>query len=774
MPNILNKALFILLLQLVFSASIFGQKTINEYVFEGKKYLENGKYYAAVESFEKALNFDTTNSEISYLYAKSLCKTLNYCKSVKWYQATLANGDTTKFPLAIYELSMALKNCGNYDEALINLKKSLVLTAQNKELSQIYDKILHEITSVEFAINHVNDSIKYFIQQLPTSINTTNSEFNPVPLPGGKLIFSSYRTLYSDTFSNIFSTFYTSNIMESKSSTLGWTQAVPFENRINSNKWFTANISFGNNYKTAYFTRCYDDNGRIGRCMIYNSDKKNGKWSTPEKLPEYINQDNYSSTQPFFVEGSDFDILYFVSNMPGGYGGMDIWYCILKDGKFQTPSNLGNVINTVGNEITPNYNINSGQLYFSSDWHESFGGYDIFVSNGGMNQWTKPVNMGIPINSENNDLYYTPIANSTDAYLSSNRIGSYSQQGTDYCCSDIYLVTSEKTTPENPVIDTIPIPKIITVEQKIKKLLPITLYFDNDIPDPNTTSDTTSTNYKDLLDTYILQKEIYQTKYSAGLTGQERLDAIDTISAFFDNYVLEGFDKLSDFVKLLKQELDSGKTVSIVVKGYASPLNTPEYNYQLSKRRIASLINYISIVDNGYFLPYLTGNDSLTKHLQIFEDPRGAKNAATYVSGNPNDKRNSVYSKAAAIERRIQIIMYSSGDSIINQEAIPKLIVTKLISHEGPIRKGEFIKGSFKISNSGASELNIKDFEANSEYIQFQPERIKIKPNETAKVYYLIKSEYFKNGDNEIIIKPNSNSAEKTEIKITFILGEKI
>ena len=86
---------------------------------------------------------------------------------------------------------------------------------------------------------------------------------------------------------------------------------------------------------------------------------------------------------------------------------MDIWYSIARDGKFEHPINAGPIINTEGNEITPFYDKKRAILYFSSDEHIGIGGYDIFYAEGAMSQWSSPSNMGVPINSEDNDIYLT-------------------------------------------------------------------------------------------------------------------------------------------------------------------------------------------------------------------------------------------------------------------------------------------------------------------------------------------------------------------------------
>ena len=309
--------------------SLYSQKTIKEYVNDGDKYYKSGKYYAANDSYWNALKFDTTNAEIAYKYAESLSRSLNYCEAQKWYRMTIMQTDTFTYPLCLFKLAVAEKNCGNYEASLRDLKLTKDLQNRIPQLQERKLEIDHELKSVYFALSHQSDSIVYSIYHLPAPVNTDYSEFNPIMTPGNKLVYSSYTQLFTDSFQNIFSQFYVSNIMVVEQSEGGWNQPEKFDEKINSNRWFTANICFANNYRTVYFTRCYDSNGSIGQCQIYSSEKKKGRWSKPKKLPVEINAAASSSTQPFYVEGEEYDILYFVSNREGGFGQNDIWYSIL-------------------------------------------------------------------------------------------------------------------------------------------------------------------------------------------------------------------------------------------------------------------------------------------------------------------------------------------------------------------------------------------------------------------------------------------------------------
>ena len=154
--------------------------------------------------------------------------------------------------------------------------------------------------------------------------------------------------------------------------------------------------------------------------QLYLTNKKNKKWQVPTLLPNNINVSRSSINGGALAANGN--RIYFSSNKPGGYGGYDI-YVTQKKGNDQwsDPENLGNPINTAGNEITPYVSANMEELYFSSDNHETIGYYDVFVSRKRGTAWQQPVNLGYPINSTYNDICYTKSADGIKEMLASDR-----------------------------------------------------------------------------------------------------------------------------------------------------------------------------------------------------------------------------------------------------------------------------------------------------------------------------------------------------------------
>ena len=161
---------------------------------------------------------------------------------------------------------------------------------------------------------------------------------------------------------------------------------------------------------------------------IYISNFDNGKWQIPGKLNKNINTKFWESHATLSPDGK---AIYFVSNRKGGYGGLDIYKSIFDEEKndWGEAINLGSEINTPLNEESPKLSEDGQILYFSSQCHYNMGGFDIFYSmNVGENKWSTPINIGYPINTTDDDLFFYPIKNGNCAYISAFDKNGYGQK----------------------------------------------------------------------------------------------------------------------------------------------------------------------------------------------------------------------------------------------------------------------------------------------------------------------------------------------------------
>jgi outer membrane protein OmpA-like peptidoglycan-associated protein len=231
-----------------------------------------------------------------------------------------------------------------------------------------------------------------------------------------------------------------------------------FSKSINS-KYHEGPVTFFKDYKKIVFTRNNYNKGRakksdkgVNMLKLFIASKKGNKWTDIKELP--INSDQYSTGHPAL--SPDNRKMYFVSDMPGGFGGTDIYVVDYRDGSWGVPVNLGREINTEGNEMFP-FVDEAGNFYFASDGHAGLGGLDMFyvefrngVPFGGVE------NLGAPINSTKDDFGFITDAQRSHGYFSSNRRKGYSDDNI-YAftkgCNSLNLIVLNQETNE-PLADT--------------------------------------------------------------------------------------------------------------------------------------------------------------------------------------------------------------------------------------------------------------------------------------------------------------------------------
>jgi outer membrane protein OmpA-like peptidoglycan-associated protein/tetratricopeptide (TPR) repeat protein len=201
-------------------------------------------------------------------------------------------------------------------------------------------------------------------------------------------------------------------------------EPVAFSDKINT-KFHEGPVSFTSEQDFLYFTRNNYFEGKtrlssagVNKLSIYTATLENDKWDNIELFE--FNNPEYSIGHPSIsVDGK---LLYFISDMPGGFGGTDIYVSQKLGYKWTKPVNLGINVNTSGDEMFP-YIHPDGSLYFSSDGHIGLGGLDIFVTRYNGYKWEDPVNMKLPFNSSKDDFAYIINEENTIGYFSSNRKG---------------------------------------------------------------------------------------------------------------------------------------------------------------------------------------------------------------------------------------------------------------------------------------------------------------------------------------------------------------
>jgi hypothetical protein len=620
---------------------------------------EEGNFYGAARLYQDALKYNNRMYDIHYKAADAFRLDNDYVRAIKHYEI-VSQKSLERFPLSIFYLAEMQKSDEDYFSAQFNFTK--YYNKHSKDSTDYFTiRAKKEILNCEQAIRIKYNPTGVLIYQLDTAINSLYSEFATNTLTDSIMFLSSVKPLSNDSsfISHIYFSTYRNH----------WNPIKLFDTTINRYGFNTANPCYIPELNTLFFSS--KSTNDTATSHIYRSTFIDGKWLGPFKLPNPINSNSFNSTQPQVTQWGSKYIMFYSSDNSAGIGGYDIWY-VTMDNKFRfsepkiagIPPELDSiyiayfgvesVINSQGNEITPFFDSKDSILYFSSDWFSGLGGYDIFNSHTDFTNWSLPENMGYPINSSQNDLYYNIASKPTKAYLTSNRKEALALKHQS-CCNDIFY----HEIPE--VIDSVAIKEqqIISLTYEATQLVPITLYFHNDQPNPNCWDTITEMNYSETWEAYTKLEEEYIDAYTKGLAGNLKQASEDSITSFFNYEVTEEYKKLLKFAALLEELVKKEQQIIITIKGYTSPLNTSEYNENLAKRRTSSLMNFFREYKNGYF------NEYEAQGIITYEEVGfGELLANPNVSDDPNDKRNSVYNPAAARERKIRIIAVSIKQNI--------------------------------------------------------------------------------------------------------------
>ena len=645
------------LLLLVSCVAMAQNRDVNNLVFSGDNAVKQKNFYGAAKLYEEALKQDGKMYDVVWKTAEAYRMDNDYANALVHYK-TLVDKAEDKYPNATYHYAQMLKSNEDFMRAQYFFKRFITLSKKDgfKGDKANAEQAEQEILNCEYAWKQQNHPQAVEIKHADDGMNSVYSDFG-ASLSGGKVLFSSIRP-ENDSVKT-----YTSKIYSTEVDNFANVSSVDLDVLAPAD---ISNPYISNDGKKMYFS--ITDDFAKGNTYIYMCTRNGDGWSEPQKLPDKINTPGYNSTQPYLVEyGSRPDILLWSSNRPGGEGGYDIYSCeILPDGSFGSVKNIGrpiiederfaeftdttSMINTPGDEITPFYNLIDSTLYFSSNHYQTIGAFDIFAVKGNFRVWNEIQNLGYPINSAQNDIYYKIYPEEGIAFLTSNRKGALAQTHQS-CCNDIFYYNIEKFVSEEERLAMETEIRIATLTQRTKLLVPISLYFHNDIPNPNSWDTVTSQNYSDTYFSYMQMQEKYRREFSKGLDRTRREQATDSIDVFFSNMVEENYNRLIEFTKMMKELLESGQKVAITIKGFTSPLNTVEYNNNLAKRRISSLVNYFNEYENGVLRQYIENGQIEYKFVAF-----GKTKAAANVSDDRSDQRNSVYNPAAARERRIEII----------------------------------------------------------------------------------------------------------------------
>jgi len=387
---------------------------------QAKLDFNNNQYSKSINLLGQAIRLDPKFLE-AYLLNSDIYQELDSVSlQIKSLEAAIRI-NTSKYPKLHFTLGNAYYRAGVYQKAIDSYTNYLQVAGQN---GTFISKARQNIEKYTGAVNLFKHPVPFISRNLGSNINSEDDEYWPSLTVDGKTIIFT-RLVGANAKSGqgkamAQEDFYTSQLVDDQ-----WQPSEPLTSiNTTSNEGAQSISSDG---KLLFFTACNRNDG-FGSCDIYFSRNKGGNWSEPKNAGEPVNSPAWESQPSISANGES---LFFVSNRKGGKGGMDIWKCnLLGFSSYGSPLwskavNLGDSINTAGNENSPFIHSDSKTLYFASDYWPGLGGYDMFYSRK-LNDsvWTKPQNLGYPINSYKDEQGLIVDASGINAYYSSDRPGS--------------------------------------------------------------------------------------------------------------------------------------------------------------------------------------------------------------------------------------------------------------------------------------------------------------------------------------------------------------
>jgi len=310
------------------------------------------------------------------------------------------------------------------------------------------------------------------------------------------------------------------------------------------------------------------------RLHLLVAHKKNGQWVVSGNFP-YDNVEKYSIGEAALSK--DGRVIYFTSDMPGGFGKTDLWYCQKRsDGSWSSPVNCGKTINTAEEDAFPVMG-GDGNLYYASKGLPGMGGYDIYVATGEKDHWSTPVNLKYPINSTSDD-FYLVTNDGKSGYLSSNREGG---QGSD----DIYSFKRTDSIPPKPIIKSKLPEMIAAIPQLPKQIVINTIYYDLDKADIRPDAAVELDKLAVLLKQYPAMKVELSSYTDSRASDQYNMNlSLRRASAVVVYLVGKGISGDRLFIKYY------GKTH--LVNGCGDQVNCTEAEHQLNRRTEFRVISF--------------------------------------------------------------------------------------------------------------------------------------------------------------------------------------
>ncbi len=592
-----------------------------------------GSIRDARDFYLDAYNYNSENAELNYMIGKCYLFTDNKFESIKYIQKAFELNPEVNFDIHLL-LGMAYHQIHEFDNA-IEEYNLFMKNLHYKSVDLYKERIDQYIRQCKHGRNLVLDPQRVVINNLGEGVNSVYDEYSVVmPDDASEMYFTSRRQFDATSRRSIVDDKFFEDIYHSKDDNGTWSVASRLGKKFlgKKNNTNVAVIGLSADKHKLYIYKGKENNGDM---YVSEFQEEKSKWTKPKSLKKF----NSKNRETSICISSDENTLYFISsNEKDSYGGTDIYYATKNaKGKWNKPQNIGNTINTFWDEVGISLSANDSVMYFSSQGHNSMGGYDVFRSElRDVNLWSKPENLGYPINTPNDDVFYIEMPDKKTAYYSTNResgiggldiykiiyLGSEKQMFFDQLDQPIVGVLPPRDDiyfekPELLEIDTRLLMRGFITDSENKE--PIKAKFEIIDQESNAVIATAITDSTGNYSVYIPEAKKYGVDINAA-GYLMYLDIIDLGEATYDEVIVRNFelDRVEVGAKVILKNIyfetnkstlleESFTTLNSVVKlmennpslrleisGHTDNVGSMKYNKKLSLERAKSCVSYLT------------------------------------------------------------------------------------------------------------------------------------------------------------------------------------